>query len=211
MPRAIIFANGILAEPVTARRVLREDDFIIAADGGLHNAQTVGMAPQVLIGDFDSLTPSELTRQEKTGVLILRHPPEKDETDLELAIALACERQFTEIIVVGALGGRLDQTLGNIALLANGPPGVDIRLEDGREEVLLIQQRVVITGAPGDTVSLIPWGGSAEGVATENLRYPLNGETLHASKSRGISNEMLGEQAAVQLNHGLLLVIHSRK
>ena len=211
MPRAIIFANGILAEPIAAQRLLRGDDFFIAADGGLHNAQAVGVTPHVLIGDFDSITPSELTRMEKTSVQILRHPPEKDETDLELAISYALEEHFTEIVVVGALGGRLDQTLGNIALLANVPPDVDIRLDDGREEVFLIRNRLKITGKPGDVISLIHWGESAEGVSTENLRYPLNSEILFSNKSRGISNEMLKDQAVVQLTRGMLVVIHSRK
>jgi len=211
MPRAIIFANGILAEPVVARSLLREDDFIIAADGGIHNAQSVGVTPHVLIGDFDSITPAELTRLEKTSVQLLRHPPEKDETDLELAISLALEKLFTEIVVVGALGGRLDQTLGNIALLAIVPPSVDIRLDDGREEAFIITNRHTITGKAGDTLSLIPWGSSAEGVTTENLRYPLSNETLRSNKSRGISNEMLGDQATVHLNRGMLVVIHSRK
>ena len=211
MPRAIIFANAILAKPIAAQRLLRGDDFFIAADGGLHNAQAVGVTPHVLIGDFDSITPSELTRMEKTSVQILRHPPEKDETDLELAISYALEEHFTEIVVVGALGGRLDQTLGNIALLANVPPDVDIRLDDGREEVFLIRNRLKITGKPGDVISLIPWGESAEGVSTENLRYPLNSEILFSNKSRGISNEMLKDQAVVQLTRGMLVVIHSRK
>jgi thiamine pyrophosphokinase len=210
MARAVIFANGILAEPGAARSLLKEDDFIVAADGGLHNAQSVGVTPQVLIGDFDSLTPAELNYFEQSSVQILRHPSEKDETDLELAISLVLEKHFAEIIVVGALGGRLDQTLGNIALLANVPPGVDIRLADGREEVFLIHNRLLITGNPGDIVSLIPWGDSAKGVTTQNLRYPLNDETLGSNKSRGISNVMLKDQAAVQLTGGTLIVIHSR-
>jgi thiamine pyrophosphokinase len=211
MARAIIFVNGILADPAAARDLIKDGDFIVAADGGLHNAQAVGVTPHALIGDFDSLTPAELTRLEKTSIQILHHPPEKDETDLELAISLVLEKLFTEIIVIGALGGRLDQTLGNIALLSDVPPDVDIRLDDGREEVVLVNNRLTITGKPGDTLSLIPWGDSVEGVITESLRYPLNDETLHSNKSRGISNVMLKDQAAIQLTRGRLIVIHSRK
>jgi thiamine pyrophosphokinase len=211
MARAIIFANGILTESQSVRSLLREDDFIVSADGGLRNALAAGVTPHALIGDFDSLSPTELAEVENTGALILRHSPEKDETDLELAIRYALEKQFTEIIVVGALGGRLDQTLGNIALLADVPPGVDIRLDDGHEEVFLTQSHIVIAGEPGDTLSLIPWGTPAERVVTGNLRYPLKGETLQPHKTRGISNEMLGEKATISLAHGTLIVIHSRK
>jgi thiamine pyrophosphokinase len=211
MSRAMIFSNGVLTEPAAARRLLRADDFIIAADGGWHNAQAVGVTAQVVIGDFDSLTPAELSVVEKAGALILRYPPEKDETDLELAIAFAVERHFTEIVVVGALGGRLDQTLGNIALLSDVPPEVDIRLDDGRDEVFLVHERLSFNGSPGDTISLIPWGTSADGVTTSNMRYPLNGESLLINKSRGISNEMTGDQAAVRLTHGMLIAVHSRR
>jgi thiamine pyrophosphokinase len=211
MPRAIIFANGTLPDPTAARNLLRDDDFIVAADGGLHNALASGVTPHAVIGDFDSVTPTELAGVEKTGAHVIRYPAQKDETDLELAVHFVLENQFRVILVVGALGGRLDQMLGNIALLADVPPGVDIRLDDGCEEVLLVNSHVDITGQRGDTISLIPWGAPADGVSTENLRYPLRGETLYPPKTRGISNEMLGENAKVQLARGTLIVIHSRK
>jgi thiamine pyrophosphokinase len=211
MPRAIIFANGILPDPTAARNLLRGDDFIVAADGGLRNALASGVTAHVVIGDFDSLTPAEVTDAEKAGAKIIRFPAEKDETDLELAIQFVLENRIRVILVVGALGGRLDQALGNISLLADVPAGVDIRLDDGCEEVLLVKNRIELSGSPGDAVSLIPWGTSADGVSTENLRYPLRGEMLHPDKTRGISNEMLGEKATVQLLQGTLIVIHSRK
>lgn len=211
MPRAIIFANGIVPDTAAARVLLQADDFIIAADGGLHNAHASGAIPQVLIGDFDSVTADELSQAEKTAVQILRFPSEKDETDLELAIRYAVENNYRIICIVGALGGRLDQTLGNIALLADVPPDVDIRLDDGLEEVLLIGDQAEIEGEPGDTVSLVPWGIPAEGVTTEGLLYPLLGETLHPHKTRGVSNELLGSQASVSLTNGKLVVIHTRR
>jgi thiamine pyrophosphokinase len=210
MTRAIIIANGILSDPASAKMMLRSDDYIIAADGGLRNAYAAGITPHTLVGDFDSISSSELDEAENTGVQILRYPPEKDETDLELAIRHAFEKNASEIVVMGAQGGRLDQTLGNIALLADVPAGVNIRLDDGHEEVHLIRNSIVITGKPGDVVSLIPWGTEAMGVVTEGLRYPLKGETLHPQKTRGISNEMLKPQASVSLSQGTLIVIHTR-
>jgi thiamine pyrophosphokinase len=211
MSRAVIFANGILPEPTAFRSLLRPDDFVIAADGGLRNAYAAGVAPHVLIGDFDSLSQVEVSSLAGASVEILCHPVEKDETDLELAIAHAVEKQFKEIVVAGALGGRLDQTLGNIALLSDVPPGVSIRLDDGHDEVFLIREHVQILGSPGDTVSLIPWGLAAEGVKTNGLRYPLRGELLHPEKSRGISNELKGKEASIDLTQGMLIVVHTRK
>jgi thiamine pyrophosphokinase len=150
MSRAVIFANGILPDPAAARSLLQSGDLIVAADGGLHNALSAGVTPHIVIGDMDSISPSNLEDMEKAGVDILRFPAEKDETDLELAIRYVLEKQATEVIVIGALGGRLDQMLGNLSLLTDVPVGVDIRLDDGKDEVMLVDHPIVITGKPGD-------------------------------------------------------------
>jgi thiamine pyrophosphokinase len=210
MQRAVIFANGILLEPSAARSLLQSGDLVVAADGGYHNALSAGVKPHTVIGDMDSVSASKLEDAERTGTQIIRLPKEKDETDLELAIRYTLEKQATEIIVIGAQGGRLDQMLGNISLLASVPAGVDIRLDDGHEEVMLVDHLLVITGKPGDVVSLIPWGTPVTGIRTEGLRYPLHGETLLPHKSRGISNEMMGQKASIDISEGKLIVIHTR-
>lgn len=210
MLRAVIFANGILTDPTAAGSLLQRGDLIVAADGGLHHALSAGATPKVVIGDMDSLSPSELDDTERTGMQILRFPKEKDETDLELAIGYVLEKRATEIIVIGALGGRLDQMLGNLSLLLGVPAGVDIRLDDGKEEVLLADHPIVIFGKPGDAVSLIPWGASVTEIWTEGLRYPLRGETLLPHRSRGISNELLDRKASIHFSNGNLIVIHTR-
>lgn len=210
MPRAVIFANGILTDTKAAQSLLRSGDLIVAADGGLHNAMSVGVTPQIVIGDMDSVSPSELAGAEKAGTQILRFPKEKDETDLELAIHYVLEKQSAEIIVIGALGGRLDQMLGNLSLLTDVPSGVDIRLDDGKEEVRLADHRIVITGKPGDVISLIPWGAAVTGIWTEGLRFPLRDEILLPNKSRGISNEMMDLKASVKFSKGKLIVVHTR-
>jgi thiamine pyrophosphokinase len=211
MPRAVIFANGILTDPTAAHRLLQGGDLIVAADGGLHHALSAGVTPNVVIGDMDSISPTELDDVERTGTQILRFPKEKDETDLELAIGYVLEKQVTEIIVIGALGGRLDQMLGNLSLLLSVPAGVEIRLDDGKEEVLLADHPIVISGKPGDEVSLIPWGASVTEIWTEGLRYPLRGETLLPHKSRGISNELLDRKASINFSKGTLIVVHARR
>ncbi len=210
MPRAVIFANGILPDPAAARRLLQSGDLIVAADGGYHNASSAGVTPHIVIGDMDSISPSELDDVEKAGGQILRFQKEKDETDLELAIRYVLEKQATEVIVIGALGGRLDQMLGNLSLLTDVPVGVDIRLDDGKDEVVLVDHPIVITGKPGDVVSLIPWGVAVINIQTEGLRYPLHGETLLPNKSRGISNEMVDLKASIKFSKGKLIVIHTR-
>lgn len=210
--RAVIFANGELADGAAVQRWLRPDDFLIAADGGLHHLRALGLQPHLVIGDLDSLSADEVAALQGTGVQIERHPAEKDETDLELAIQYALQQGFKQMRVVAALGGRLDQTLANLALLEMpGLEGVDIRLDDGREEILIIRDQAVVEGQPGDTVSLLAMNECTKGIVTSGLKYALNHETLCPNRTRGISNEMTGERAEIRLLTGRLLCMHTRR
>ena len=210
--RAIIFVNGPLADPQPVRHLIGPDDILLAADGGTSHALALGLALSVIIGDLDSLTEDEKRKAEITEVRLVEHPRDKNETDLELALDYALGQDFREIVIVGGVGGRLDQTLGNLALLTSPRlSAFDIRLDDGVEEAFFTRSRCRILGKAGDVVSLIPWGGPVIGIVTEKLRWPLYGETLIPEKTRGISNEMLSEAADVHLESGLLLVVHRRQ
>ena len=210
--RAVLFANGKMPAAALILPHLKPDDYFIAVDGGLRPLRNLYKTPGLLIGDLDSVTTAEVEAATAQGIEVRRYPADKDETDLELALLAAIEKGFDEILVIGALGGRLDQTLGNLHLLALPLlAGVKVSLEDGTEEVFLIRDQAEIMGSAGDVVSLIPLQGEVKGVETRELKYPLNHEVLYAEKSRGISNVMLGEKAAVSIESGLLLCIHTRK
>ncbi len=212
MHRIVIFANGNLPDLERARSLLHPDDTILCADGGTHHALALGLQPDLIIGDMDSLTRPEWESLERAGVPIELFPHEKDETDLELALGRALERGATSLLIIGALGLRLDQTLANLALLSDPRlAGLDARLDDGVEEAVFCRTQVQVEGVKGDTVSLIPWGGPALDVQTEGLHWLLRGETLHPDKTRGISNQMLAATARVSLGSGLLLVVHRRQ
>lgn len=206
MFRILIFANGELPNLEAARHLLQEDDFIICADGGTRHALALGLTPNIIIGDMDSV-PAGFQPSMQTQ--ILQFSPDKNETDLELAIAHATALAPQQIMIVAALGGRLDQTLGNISLLAHQHASF-IVLDDGVEEIFFCNEQVQIKGRSGDLVSLIPWSGDVTGVVTKNLKWPLVNEVLYSNKTRGISNEMSGEEASVKIVSGLLLVIHRR-
>jgi len=212
MARLIIFANGMLPEPESARRLIQASDVIIAADGGTRQILAIGLFPSIVIGDLDSLTQDDRLRLDAKGVEILQYSRDKNETDLELALHYAFTKGYREILVIGALGGRLDQTLGNLSLLTNPEwAGLDIRVDDGVEEAFITRGRCEVQGKPGDIVSLIPWSGKVRGVCTEGLHWPLRDETLFPDKTRGISNEMASETASISQKSGLLLVIHHRQ
>ena len=212
MHRTVIFANGDLPDIHKVRMILRDDDFIICADGGTRHASALNLRPDLVIGDLDSADQADLQRLQNDGVPIELFPGDKDETDLELAIKHAIGLEPKTIIIVGALGGRLDQTLANIALLSDERlSGFDVSLDDGVEEVFFCRDQAQVNGRSGDILSLLPWGSPVHGIRTQGLKWELANETLHPEKTRGISNQMLSDLASIEIGSGLLLVVHHRK
>ena len=205
----VIIANGDMPDRETARRHVDRADLLLAADGGARHALALGFVPHVVIGDLDSLDADRQARLRAAGARFIVHPAAKDETDLELALLYAVEHGAGSIVVLGALGGRLDQTLANVLLLTmTALIGRDVRLVDGPQTAFVVRDEVTLAGEPGDTVSLIPLGGAAHGVTTSELAYPLQDDTLPFGPSLGISNEMTAPQARVQVRDGILLCVH---
>jgi thiamine pyrophosphokinase len=208
--RAVIFANGAVRHPDHARRQVRSDDLLIAADGGLHHLQDLGLTPRVVIGDFDSLDPGELRSLERAGVGLVQHPARKDATDLDLALEYARDQGAQQAVVLGAVGGRWDQSLANLLMIAAGRhQGLQVRLVDGPQEAQLVRpgEPLDIEGQPGDTLSLIPLAGDAGGITTQGLEYPLEDSTLRFGSSRGVSNSLVSKRGSVALREGLLMCI----
>jgi thiamine pyrophosphokinase len=212
MPRIIIFANGHLPDYRRAISLVQSDDFILCADGGTRHALSLGFIPGLIVGDFDSLSSADRELAENAGSKLVGYSHDKDETDLELALNHALELQPSSIVIVAALGNRLDQTLGNISLLSDPRlKTLDVRLDDGLEEAFFCRGKSELHGcAAGDIVSLIPWGVAVMGVRTEGLKWPLINETLYPEKTRGISNELLDTSATINLASGLLFIVHRR-
>ena len=214
--RVVIFANGVLNEPQHTQNHLQADDFLIAADGGALHCLDLGLIPHIVIGDFDSLDPQRLSQLSATGSQLIRHPARKDSTDLELALAYACQLQPDRVLIFGALGNRWDQTLANLLLPASKEfASLDIRLVDGQQEIFLIRsgQTIEIGGNPGDTLSLVPLGGDATGISTQGLEYALIEGDLFFGSTRGISNVLLENKAVISCREGLLVgvLIHTAK
>jgi thiamine pyrophosphokinase len=214
MPRAIIFANGELNPPLPDPTSFKSEDNIIAADGGALHCMKLGITPNTLIGDFDSLTSGEISTLQNAGVQILRYSPHKDETDLELAILHAIQQDVDQIIIFGALGARLDMTLANLMLLTHSSfTHTRLSLIDGNQEISLLrgEQSVHLHGKAGDIVSLIPLSTESSGINTRDLEYSLLDGTLTIGSPRGVSNMMLCDHCQVTLKHGLLAVVHLRQ
>jgi thiamine pyrophosphokinase len=190
------------------RGLLPADAVVIAADGGLDRAGELGLAPALVIGDLDSVSPEALGAAESAGVTVERHPAAKDATDLELALHAALGLAPRRIVVVGSDGGRLDHMLGSLLLLGvDALAGVAVDALVGGALVHVVRGTRVLAGDPGETITLLALHGPARGVTTEGLLYPLRGETLEPGSCRGVSNAFTRVEASVSLASGVLLAI----
>ena len=189
---------------------------LVAADGGATKALAAGLAPDLVVGDADSLGPAGLAAVREAGIPVELAVVAKDESDLELAVAAAVARGATRLTVLGALGGaRFDHALANAWLLAHPVlAGRTAVLLDAATRVRLLDAaaapaEVRLAGASGDLVSLFPFGADAAGVTTTGLAYPLRDEPLRSGPARGLSNVRSGPEARVALRAGRLLIVET--
>lgn len=198
---ALVFAGGP-PEPVDPAALPRDADVVVAADGGLARARALGVEVHLVVGDLDS-APEDLT-----GLAVLRHPPNKDKTDLELALEAAAEYGPDRILVIGGASGRLDHLLGSVALLTSPAyAGIEIDAVLGGARLAVIRGRRTLHGAPGDLVSLLAVGDPARGIRTEGLGYRLENEDLLPGSTRGVSNVFAADTATVSVGEGTLLAV----
>jgi thiamine pyrophosphokinase len=204
----LIFANGKLSGLEWIKPYLREAKVIIAANGGTRHVLAAGYQPDVVIGDMDSISRADNDQLRDSGVRIIDYPVDKDETDLELALTYAFENYDGDILIIGALGGRLDQTLANILLLADVKfARRRIEIREAHQRAWLVDKSTRIQAQVGDLVSLIPVGGDVQVAGTTGLKWPLQDERLDYGRSRGISNVLIEEVAEITIKSGRLLCV----
>lgn len=189
---------------------------LVAADGGATKALAAGLAPDLVVGDADSLGPAGLAAVREAGIPVELAAVAKDESDLELAVLAAVARGATRLTILGALGGpRFDHALANAWLLAHPVlVGRAAVLLDAATRVRLLDASAapasaVLRGRVGDLVSLFPFGADAARVATAGLAYALRDEPLRFGPARGLSNVRSGPEARVSLRAGRLLIVEA--
>ena len=183
------------------------EDLVIAADGGWKHTQRLGIKPDILLGDFDSLgEPPALP----AGVELLRHPVRKNDTDTVLALNVGWERGYRDFALYGCGGGRIDHLLANFQSMGRyAGMGAQVRLIDpGYTAYALANGRLVLPPAKAGTlVSVFCHGQTARGVTLQGLSYPLEDAVLTCDYPLGVSNAYEDPQPMIEVKDGTLLVV----
>ena len=210
--KAVLFAGAAITDYSFCEKHLQDADCIICCDGGMHHAKALGITPDYIVGDFDSVRPEVLEEYRNMGISIRQFPTHKNETDMQLGMLLALELGATELVLIGGIGDRFDHTLANahllLYLLKKGVRGI---LVNEKNRVELIDKEVTLHGQAGDLVSTIPLSMLVEGVTLEGLEYPLVDYDLALDdKLVAVSNVMTGTEAKVKIRKGYLFVMQTR-
>ena len=205
-PKAFLFTNHAPRQIVSRYESISVRDCLIAVDSGLQRINELGLEPSIIIGDMDSVEGSLLAKYPQTT--IIRHPAEKKETDTELAIRWAMEQGFREIIICNDMQGRFDHAMAIVQnLLMAVDSGVQLRVENEKQQIFIIHETTTLYGHEGHTLSLIPLSDKVEFVNSLGLKYSLYRLCISKEQSRGISNEIEAEEARIEVQSGVALAI----
>lgn len=210
--KACIITGGMLSDAfLTGYLYENPMELCIVVDGALEVTHRLGIKPDFIVGDFDTVNQELLEHYEKS--IILRHPPEKDQTDTELAVETACNVGCTEIVLLGATGSRLDHSLANIFLLQSLlQQKISAAIVNENNKLYLKDKSFTLQRkeACGDFLSLLPLTEKVEKVTLTGFKYPVQEFTFYRERTLGISNEITEEEARVEFAKGIFIVVESR-
>jgi len=212
--KIIIVSGGVLDDPVFFHKKMKEmeDGMIICCDGGARHFQNSAIRPHVIIGDMDSIDAAQLADYSAEKTEIIKHPPDKNFSDTELALDYALNLNPQEIFIWCALGGRIDHTLSNVFLLCRGhEKGIRTFLVDEYCESFVLDKKVTFINEKGKTVSLLAMTPEVTGINLSGFLYPLENGALKMGESRGISNVINEARAVISAAEGILFVVKYRR
>jgi thiamine pyrophosphokinase len=203
MDTILIFAGGDPPEPDLAQEIPAAD-LVMAADSGYDAAISLGYAVDVLVGDLDSI----VTRTVPGHVVVERHPADKDQTDLDLALELAMRDEPSRVVVVGGTGGRLDHELATASLICDERwSEIEVDWVSSRARAHVIRRRRIVHGDVGSIVTLLAVGGPVSGLTTRGLKWELANATFEPGSTWGVSTLMQTPIADIKVGSGCLLVV----
>lgn len=207
MARCVIIGAGEMNPDFLPGFSWRENDYIICADGGLYHAQQAGVRPDLLIGDQDSFVEGF-----PQGIPALTCRPEKDDSDMMLAVKEGISRGYKDFVLLGATGGRFDHTLANLQTIAYGlEQGVFVMIADENNMITMLRDgSVFMPRMEGYYLSIFSYTPCCEGITLTGVKYPLQKARLTNWTTLGLSNEILAETAQITVEKGTLVVVVSK-
>ncbi len=202
--RAALFINGEMPPAPLVRTFTAGDPLLICADGGANALPPIGLRPDIIIGDLDSIRPRLLEKCRREGTRIIRLRRQSD-TDLEKALLFLLENGMRDVILFGATGRSIDHTLGNFSILRRFVSRMRIRLVDADWVIEPIRKEIRFPARPGARISLLPFP-SAGGITTRGLLYPLRNESLAFGLREGTCNRATAREVRITLKHGAMLL-----
>ncbi len=200
----VVVANGSPPSPALFNSCLEKGQTLVALDGGGHVCDTYQIEPALLLGDFDSISPSLL---KKFSHIPQIHTPDQSKCDLEKGLEYLFAHSVKRIVVLGALGKRVDHSLTNIALLSRYPNLV--RFETENEICFALPKKISVPCDVGQTLSLLPQSSLVRGVSTKGLKWELNGTDL-SNKSVAVSNIAMVHKVEITYEEGDILICLNR-
>ncbi len=207
MTRAFIYTGGTVYDKGVTERP-EEGDLVIAADAGLLTARRFGVEPDIVLGDFDTLgkTPDVPDTTE-----LLQTPAEKDDTDTQLAVAVALSRGARQITIVGGLDGRLDHTLSSLAILEElADKFIPAVMTSGKNRVRFLRNNsTLLPRSHFRYFSILAADLTVKGVSVNGGKYPLKNAKLSRKKQYAVSNEITGNCALIDIRRGGAWIVES--
>ncbi|WP_425448937.1 thiamine diphosphokinase [Dethiothermospora halolimnae] len=209
--KTLIISNGDILNNKLLMKECKKADYIICADGGTNHLNSLGVLPDLIVGDLDSIDKNMLNIMQEKKVEFLKFPVKKDKTDTELAIDYAIEHGSREITLVGVTGSRLDHTLANIMLLKKILyKGVQGKIIDNKNEIYITNGNLVLDKREGFYVSLVPLTEKLEKVTLRGVEYETYELNFYQDSSFGISNKIIEDKGYISFEKGISLVILSK-
>ena len=181
-----------------------QESFVIAADGGLTQCRRIGITPDIIIGDFDSLG------QVQQGENVIRLPVVKDDTDTIAAVKCALERGYQTFWLFGCTGGRLSHTLANLQTLTFIAKRGGIGFLVDKEEIATVTCKGLHFDKTAKGYVSVFAAEECVTLSESGLKYAISEQTLTADFPLGVSNEFLGEEARITVHSGSALIIFSK-
>lgn len=206
---AIVFLNGAFQKSKIIKYYLTKKSFIVCADGAGNSMRKLGLIPDLLIGDLDSIKSPNLKYFKSKGTTIIK-VEEQETTDFEKSLMYLTSNNFKSVIVFGAMSDRTDHSLNNFSVMKRYFKQLDIRIIDNTFEIFFVNKSKSLKCFPGETVSFLGFP-TAKNITTTGLEFPLKRETLEFGVREGTLNKAISKRVKIDFTEGDLLIFKEHR